>query len=644
MAIAKKAKADYSFQDDAIKKIVLDFKTEPTSKNLLVIPTGGGKTLTAIRAVNRMIEEGFLTDKDRVLWAVHRKQLSQQTKGVLFEKKNVEMFGFLPALKKVLEVEMIASSRKVLRADKKNKYKILIIDEAHHSAANGYKEFFSKKIGILGLTATPTRNDDSVLDFDKISYSITFKELIDLNVILKPEFLKAQTGSTIDIKSLDLDARNKDQLNKGFNTDTRNRFIAEKIFEYKNIFKKVIVFAGTNEHAKDLYEIIRQKNKFYGDPYSHVGYIFGDNENEKEIENEKYLKWHQTLSSSVLVNCQMLNEGYDDPSINAVVMVVPTRSVLYYMQCVGRVVRRPEEGEGKAYVLEFDDKLPNISYRIDNKWLFSDISDFLEPVVTEEACNDNKDYQARVVKLFKTHNISDKYVRMIPHPENFEDVSLMLLQPKAEVDSKSKWLPLFFEPENRKKYTIIFSTIANNIAKFGGKNDKFVIHDLLKVPEDDMYFSDRAYRTDFIETLNKAFAEVSRKSKVQRIKYINFVTKLDIPSEFVEFISDCHNAAFLQEQYNNILESGVADYLIKFPLILGGYEGYYCTKEMFDFCKEYLKILNDIKNKTKVEERDGAIYNIQNLLEHVPLPPRYLQSLTLIVRDNLTPYYYEIIK
>ena len=57
---------DYSFQENAIKNIVDDFRKDPYSKNLLVIPTGGGKTLTAVRVINSLIDNGFLNEEEKV--------------------------------------------------------------------------------------------------------------------------------------------------------------------------------------------------------------------------------------------------------------------------------------------------------------------------------------------------------------------------------------------------------------------------------------------------------------------------------------------------------------------------------------------------------------------------------------------------
>ena len=75
--------SDYSFQNDAISLIEKDFKLNTKAKNLLVIPTGGGKTLTALRSIDNLIHKKLLVDKDLVIWAVHSITLKDQTLDVL---------------------------------------------------------------------------------------------------------------------------------------------------------------------------------------------------------------------------------------------------------------------------------------------------------------------------------------------------------------------------------------------------------------------------------------------------------------------------------------------------------------------------------------------------------------------------------
>ena len=66
---------------------------------------------------------------------------------------------------------------------------LLIIDEAHHAAASSYGEIVENtSIPGLWLTATPNRTDNLPIGIDGIAYEITYAELFDLGVIIKPKF------------------------------------------------------------------------------------------------------------------------------------------------------------------------------------------------------------------------------------------------------------------------------------------------------------------------------------------------------------------------------------------------------------------------------------------------------------------------
>ncbi len=636
-----KLKPDYSFQEDAINNIIKDFNKNSNSKNLLVVPTGGGKTIIAIRTVNALYENGFLSKGEKVMWATHRIQLKKQTEDERDSEKNKNKFKFNKNLSKMLKVCMKDEARKILREDKEKEYKLLIIDEAHHSAANTYKKFFKKKIGILGLTATPTRTDESELEFEKISYSITFKELVRKGVIILPIFCKKFTGNTIYATSLNLSDRNT-ELDK-FNTEARNQFIADLFFKNKmyNLYKKVVIFAGSNKHVKDLYDVIVKGNKFLNEPYEHIGYIYSGDNNEQNIDNDIYLKKHKQLRSSILINCRLLNEGYDDPSINTIVMATPTKSTLYYVQCVGRVVRTPKQGEDeKAYVLELMDDLPNIGYRIDNKWLFADISDYLEPIIIDEGCYDLKSFKEKIKDLLKNHNVDKKYFNNIPSLEDFENVSILLFNANSKIQKDTKWYPLFIVPNNRSFYTNVFNILSNNIKEYYKANHDYLFFDKIKIPKDDEYFKDRPFRVDFFNSLKKAFNDISNKIKVERLKYVTFTKINKYPDGFLEFIAGCYNEEYLKDEFNNLQDNRV--YIIKFPLILGSYEGFYADEKILQFCKDFIEILYDIKNNERVEDHEKLISENISLLNNVPLPLKYLKSMVSISKDEIKNFYFNI--
>ena len=72
------------FQPKAVAAITRDFLRSPTGRFLLVIPTGGGKTFTAIRSIGALFGAGVLTrGEHRAVWVAHRIELIQQAKDSL---------------------------------------------------------------------------------------------------------------------------------------------------------------------------------------------------------------------------------------------------------------------------------------------------------------------------------------------------------------------------------------------------------------------------------------------------------------------------------------------------------------------------------------------------------------------------------
>ena len=162
-------KDKYSFQEEAIKNIVSDFHQNNTARLLLVIPTGGGKTLTAIRSIDQMIKNSQIDEIYKFLWKTHRKALKTQTKRVIKNEKWIKKFNFSKNLKNFLKVEMVSKGIEIIKDDKMDRFKYVIIDECHHSSSKSYQTFFKKEnLGILGLTATPTRLDRKELFLIKL--------------------------------------------------------------------------------------------------------------------------------------------------------------------------------------------------------------------------------------------------------------------------------------------------------------------------------------------------------------------------------------------------------------------------------------------------------------------------------------------
>src|SRR5688572_821633 len=123
------------FQLDAVTSIVEDFKAQPNGHFLLVIPTGGGKTFTAVKAINQLLVEKVLAaDSDKILWVAHRAELLRQAKDTF--AKFEQRFPSAPSFAQNVIFEMIGSVHQALMSAPA--VRLVVIDEAHHGAANSY--------------------------------------------------------------------------------------------------------------------------------------------------------------------------------------------------------------------------------------------------------------------------------------------------------------------------------------------------------------------------------------------------------------------------------------------------------------------------------------------------------------------------
>ena len=522
---------DWSFQNNAVDIVVAKYRVSPRGRFLLVVPTGGGKTLTAFKIINKFLQTGVIQPGDKVLWVVHTLALRKHAQDALSNDTLFKRFDFMPEIRSIISVQMKAEAMRLVHED--SRFALIVIDEAHHTAAQSYAGFFDTGLAVFGLTATPTRMDARALPFDSIAYGITFRELVHRRVVLLPRFLpEVKTNLIINASALD----DPEQLER-FNTEERNSLVSDIILREAEThrFQKVIVFAGTNAHVERLYEALRVRNRERGSLFPHVGYIYGGDINERGISNDDYLTWHKSLPSSILVNCRILNEGYDDPHLDTVVMATPTNSILYYMQCIGRVVRNPENvSNARAYVVEIADRLPNVTYRIDNRWLFAEISDYLEPDVRDVCAPRLLRGWLLLTRLLFSHpavrhtRTRTRLWATLADLSPCEKVALLrgeriniLLFNDVPDERIGRWRILTI-PEGDIDKMRFFNTWSENIDEYysGNYEDRLSkdFPELLRAPP----MTSRPYRTSLVAALHRASMRKARNLKVDSLIYYSF--------------------------------------------------------------------------------------------------------------------------
>ena len=131
---------------------------------MMQLPTGGGKTIIA-----GALLADWLTGGRKAVWLTHRKELAEQTCGMLTDVHVPAMTDVnwtsgtdAPAMSHGVVILMAQTvGRRTAKREVWNRYNaddLMVVDEAHHAAAESWERAMKQWPGrILGMTATPWR-------------------------------------------------------------------------------------------------------------------------------------------------------------------------------------------------------------------------------------------------------------------------------------------------------------------------------------------------------------------------------------------------------------------------------------------------------------------------------------------------------
>lgn len=298
---------------------------------LLCAPTGSGKTLTAGAIILSAHAKG-----SHVLFVAHRKELIDQSVRAL-SRLGLTAIGVIRAGDKRRDLSQpiqVASIQTLARRPKLDPAPDLIfIDECHRAASDSYQthlyDAYPNAV-IIGLTATPCRTDGRPLDgpFDEMVSVASYSELIaggfiDEPIVFStpvlPDLSKVRTTGG-DFNAEDLEAA----MNKG-------ALIGNILTEWqkRSEGRLTVVFAVSVAHSKAIVRLFQEA----GVAAEHL------DGTTPEAEREAILSRLEAGTTRVVSNCNVLAEGWDQPSVKCLILARPTKSLCLYMQSAGRVLR-----------------------------------------------------------------------------------------------------------------------------------------------------------------------------------------------------------------------------------------------------------------------------------------------------------------
>lgn len=297
------------------------------TKMALILPTGSGKTFTAVKAVK---------DMGRILFICHTEEIITQGAEALSNEIGCTV-GLIKADVFDINHQVVMASAQTLHRRlnllSPDSFDVVVADECDLFGALTFTkalDYFTPKLR-LGLTATFMRNDNLSLDdiFDEVVYEYSMKDAVFDGYLTKPIVVKLKTSANLDDIHTLAGEFNTKELTAKVNTPERNYSIVNA-YKQHGEERQFIAFTVDVQHAIDLCEAFNEKGV-------KCGYIVGDK--DLTPDRKGVLNDFHTGELTGLTNVMVLSVGYNYDDIGVEIMACPTKSKRKYIQQLGRGFR-----------------------------------------------------------------------------------------------------------------------------------------------------------------------------------------------------------------------------------------------------------------------------------------------------------------
>lgn len=309
-------------------------------RGVYVMGTGAGKTLTSAMLVEEKQVDTLIIVPDTGL----REQMS---------KDYLKWFGDKNVSTNINDSHpiIVTNIQALMKKDKKlfSRFKMLIIDEFHHSAAKSYKDVNSNCSNAYyryGFTGTFMRSDGDDLEMYGVLSNVLFRkrtsELIEEGYLVRPYI----TITKIDISEAGtrMGSYRRRRMNymQAYDfitkSDIFNKAIADIANQKIKEGKQTLVVVRRTEHGKLLNKMI--KGSFY---------LSGE---DKGAYREKVKQAFIDKRIRCLVATNIFGEGQDIPTIDVFVNARAQKTEIQTSQGIGRALRKHGDKD-KAEVFDF---------------------------------------------------------------------------------------------------------------------------------------------------------------------------------------------------------------------------------------------------------------------------------------------------
>lgn len=330
-----KAKVLYPFQEKTVNVILDEIRDNGKDFNLLFqLPTGGGKTVIFSEITKRYIKEF----KEKVLILTHRIELSIQTSKQLqaIDVNNKVINSEVKEIPNQDEyqcfIAMVETLNNRLNDDENfiEGVGLVIVDEAHYNSFRKIFQFY-QNANILGVTATPLSSNKALPLNDNYNRLVVGESIASL---IEGGYLADADTFTYDVNLHGLKiGTNGDFTVSSSDVVYGNYFMQEKLlFAYEEVAvgDKTLIFNSGIDTSIRVEETFKKR----GYKIRHLDSTFSDKD-RKDV-----LRWFKETPDAILTSVGILTTGFDEPTVNTIILNRATRSLTLYHQMIGRGSRK----------------------------------------------------------------------------------------------------------------------------------------------------------------------------------------------------------------------------------------------------------------------------------------------------------------
>jgi DNA repair protein RadD len=369
------------YQRECVNKIIEDISRPNNS--LCVVPTGGGKSIIIAEAVRLYGEPTLIIQPT--------KEILEQNYAKLLQYVDKEDIGIYSASMGEKEIGhyTFATIGSIYKSPEFFKhFKLVFLDEAHNlnpKSLTGMFTKFLKAIGnpkVIGFTATPYRLDTMYVDWGsndarlvttiklinrmkgffwgRIIYNMSMQDLIDKGYLCTPTYIDA---SVIEQSEIPLNKSRSEFDLIGFDRmmESKQEKLLRAVEWGQECSRSVLVFCSSVRQATNMQKIVQGSAVVTA--------------KTPAKERDQIIRDFKEHRIKTVFNVGVLTTGFDHPSLDCIILMRPTRSIMLYVQMLGRGVRIAE-GKQSCKIIDLTSTVKNmgrveticVQRDLDTKW------------------------------------------------------------------------------------------------------------------------------------------------------------------------------------------------------------------------------------------------------------------------------------